>query len=122
MSLKRRTKTVKPEGIFFVVSLGCPKNLVETEVMTGILVSNGFYLSMDPEQADIYLINTCAFIPPARAESRAALEEAKTWKAKAPGKRKIIVTGCLIQWDKLESFRKEFPWSICGQESTKCRT
>ncbi len=106
---KLKSQSLNPEGIVYVVSLGCPKNLVDTEVMTGLLVSNGFFLTMDPEQADIYLINTCAFIPSARSESTAALEEARTWKEKAPDERKIIIAGCLIQWDKLESFRKQFP-------------
>ena len=46
----------------FIVSLGCPKNLVDTEVMTGELLVKGFGITMDPEEADIYLINTCAFI------------------------------------------------------------
>ncbi|MFA6714034.1 MAG: hypothetical protein WC082_05860 [Victivallales bacterium] len=75
---RKRTKQhfPEPEGFVYVVSLGCPKNLVDTEVMTGVLLSSGFCLSMDPAQADVYLINTCAFIPPARAETEAAVEEA----------------------------------------------
>ena len=104
-----KSKSLNPEGIVYVVSLGCPKNLVDTEVMTGILVSNGFFLTMDPDQADIYLINTCAFIPSARAEATEALEEAQAWKEEAPDERKIIIAGCLIQWDKQESYRKQFP-------------
>ena len=104
-----KSQSINPEGIVYVVSLGCPKNLVDTEVMTGLLVSNGFFLSMDQDQADIYLINTCAFIPSARSESTEALEEAKAWKEEAPEVRRIIIAGCLIQWDKLESFRKQFP-------------
>jgi ribosomal protein S12 methylthiotransferase len=104
-----KSKSLNPEGIVYVVSLGCPKNLVDTEVMTGILVSNGFFLTMDPDQADIYLINTCAFIPSARSEATEALEEAQAWKEEAPDERKIIIAGCLIQWDKQESYRKQFP-------------
>ncbi|MDD5697943.1 MAG: 30S ribosomal protein S12 methylthiotransferase RimO [Victivallaceae bacterium] len=106
---KTESKSSRFEGIVFVVSLGCPKNLVDTEVMTGILLSNGFRLSLDPRQADIYLINTCAFIPPARAETAAALEEAASWKRKSPRRRRIIVTGCLIHWDRSGDFRKQFP-------------
>jgi ribosomal protein S12 methylthiotransferase len=108
--IKNRTKkTGQPEGIAFIVSLGCPKNLVDTEVMTGTLLTNGFLLTMAPEQADIYLINTCAFIPSAREESSEAIRTAENWKKKAPKKRKIIVAGCLTQWDRLETFRKNFP-------------
>ena len=105
----KKSKTVKPEGIVYVVSLGCPKNLVDTEVMTGVLISSGFFLSMDPEQADIYLINTCAFIPSARSETAEAIEEAQEWKKEAPNERRIIVTGCLIQWDKDGTYREQFP-------------
>ena len=105
----KKSKNINPEGIVYVVSLGCPKNLVDTEVMTGVLISDGFYLTMDPAQADIYLINTCAFIPSARSEASNAVEEAQAWKAEAPDERKIIVAGCLIQWDKLETYRGKFP-------------
>ncbi|MDD5596946.1 MAG: 30S ribosomal protein S12 methylthiotransferase RimO [Victivallaceae bacterium] len=99
----------EPEGVVYVVSLGCPKNLVDTEVMTGVLLSSGFCLSMDPAQADIYLINTCAFIPPARSETEAAIEDARTWKTRAPEQRRIVVAGCLVQWDRTGSWRERFP-------------
>ncbi len=105
----KKSKTIKPEGIVYVVSLGCPKNLVDTEVMTGVLISNGFFLSMNSEQADIYLINTCAFIPSARSEAVETIEEAQRWKEEAPDERKIVITGCLIQWDKQDTYRKQFP-------------
>ena len=64
---------------------------------------------MNPEQADIYLINTCAFIPSARSEASEAIEEAQRWKEEAPDKRRIVITGCLIQWDKQETYHKQFP-------------
>ena len=105
----KKIKAENSHGIVYVVSLGCPKNLVDTEVMTGVLVTNGFFLTMDPEQADIYLINTCAFIPSARSEASEAVKEADIWKAEAPDERKIIIAGCLIQWDKLETYREKFP-------------
>ena len=105
----KKIKAENSQGIVYVVSLGCPKNLVDTEVMTGVLVTNGFFLTMDPEQADIYLINTCAFIPSARSEASDAVKEAEKWKSEAPDERKIIIAGCLIQWDKLETYREKFP-------------
>ena len=105
----KKIKDENPQGIVYVVSLGCPKNLVDTEVMTGILVTNGFFLTIDPKQADIYLINTCAFIPSARSEASEAVKEAEIWKAEAPDERKVIIAGCLIQWDKLETYREKFP-------------
>jgi ribosomal protein S12 methylthiotransferase len=92
-----------------MVSLGCPKNFVDTEVMAGVLVSNGFGLTFAPEEAEYYLVNTCAFIPPARDEARDNLEAAIEWKKEMGGNSKVIVTGCLIQWDRLETFHKEYP-------------
>ncbi len=82
-----------PEGVF-VVSLGCPKNLVDTEVMAGELVSNGYALTMDENLASIYLINTCAFLPSARAEAEEAIHEALRWKRRKLGRR-VVVAGCL---------------------------
>ncbi|MDD5729479.1 MAG: 30S ribosomal protein S12 methylthiotransferase RimO [Victivallales bacterium] len=93
----------------FIVSLGCPKNLVDTELMAGFLLTGGFLLTIDPGQADIYLINTCSFIPPARSEAENALLEAETWKKRAPHSRRIVVTGCLVQWDRSENYRRKFP-------------
>ena len=52
-----------------MVALGCPKNLVDAELLSGTLVSAGYVLSLDPEAADIYIINTCAFLPAARSEA-----------------------------------------------------
>ncbi|MGB9612379.1 MAG: 30S ribosomal protein S12 methylthiotransferase RimO, partial [Bryobacteraceae bacterium] len=51
------------------VSLGCPKNLVDTEVMMGTLAARGHTLTADPEEADAIVVNTCSFIDPARQES-----------------------------------------------------
>ena len=106
-SQRKQSKTNEQNAVF-IVSLGCPKNLVDTEVMAGSLLTNNFLLSQDPEQANIYLINTCGFIPPARAEAESVLKDATIWKESAPESRRIIVTGCLVQWDRLETYRKKF--------------
>ncbi len=83
------------------VSLGCPKNLVDSEVMMGSLVARGHELTHQPDQADVLVVNTCSFIDPAKEESvRTILEMAeykKTGKA-----RKLIVAGCLV-----ERYRKD---------------
>ena len=100
--VKRKMKQV------FIVSLGCPKNFVDTEVMAGMLISNGYDLTFDADFADIMIINTCAFLPSAREECYAAIKEAGKWKRRRPGRR-IAVTGCLIQWDKQRSFMARFP-------------
>jgi ribosomal protein S12 methylthiotransferase len=76
------------------VSLGCAKNLVDSEVMIGKLGSAGWRLVAEPSDADAVVVNTCAFIDPAKAESTdAILEQAQ---AKRPGQQ-LIVAGCLSQ-------------------------
>lgn len=80
----------------FFVSLGCDKNLVDSENMLGILHDNGYSITDNEEQADIIIINTCCFIHDAKEESiQAILEMAKY---KEVGKLKaLIVTGCLAE-------------------------
>ncbi|MEE4136473.1 MAG: 30S ribosomal protein S12 methylthiotransferase RimO [Desulforhopalus sp.] len=81
---------------FHLISLGCAKNLVDSEVMLGSLLASGEVVVDSPEQADVLVINTCGFIQPAVEE---AVEEILTLveeKKRSPAK-KIIVTGCLVQ-------------------------
>jgi ribosomal protein S12 methylthiotransferase len=76
------------------VSLGCAKNLVDTEVMIAKLGAAGYELAPDADEADTVVINTCAFIDPAKAEStEVILEHAQR---KAPGQQ-LVVAGCLAQ-------------------------
>lgn len=93
----------------YMVSLGCPKNLVDSEVMTGSLLVNGFGLTMDATDADIYIINTCAFIESARQDTVDAIEDAVEWKELDPENRMLIVTGCMVQWDKKDKVKNEWP-------------
>ena len=93
----------------FIVSLGCPKNLVDTEVMAGLLLTNGFMLAEEPAQADLYLINTCAFLPEAREEAYENIREAIRWKKKRKSGRRIVVTGCLSQKISLDELYKSYP-------------
>ncbi len=93
---------------FYLVTLGCPKNFVDTEIIAGTLSTAGFILTGDPEEADLYLINSCAFIPAARAEALEAIAEGEAWKEARPGRR-LAVAGCLIEWDKERRFPKEHP-------------
>ena len=81
-----------------IVSLGCPKNLVDSEVMAGILAENGYLLTDRPEEADILLVNTCAFILPAREEAIAEILRMAAWKQAGGGPcTHLVVTGCLPQ-------------------------
>jgi len=79
-----------------LISLGCPKNLVDSEKMLGILHREGFEITLDEENADIIIINTCSFIKEAEKESvRTILGLAETGK-------KVVITGCLAQKYKKE--------------------
>ncbi len=84
-----------------VISLGCSKNLVDTEVLLGKLKANNVKFVKDLHKADIIIINTCGFINPAKEESiNTILEHAKG--------KKVIVMGCLVQRYK-EELQKEIP-------------
>jgi ribosomal protein S12 methylthiotransferase len=78
------------------VSLGCPKNLVDSEVMMGQLVSRGHELTPHPDQADVLVVNTCSFIDPAKQESVDTILEMAEYK-KIGRARKLIVAGCLVE-------------------------
>jgi ribosomal protein S12 methylthiotransferase len=79
-----------------LVSLGCPKNRVDSEVMVGKLRSGPFELVDEPENADVIVVNTCSFIQPATEESIDTVVEMARFKA-AGSCRKLVVTGCMVQ-------------------------
>jgi ribosomal protein S12 methylthiotransferase len=78
------------------ISLGCPKNLVDTEVMLGHLRLKGFTLTRSMEEAEVLVVNTCGFIEPAKKESIEAILEAAAMK-ETGACRKLIVAGCLVE-------------------------
>jgi len=84
-----------------VISLGCPKNLVDTEILLGKFKNAGIEFSRNLEDADIILINTCGFIQPAKEESIDTILEVSQLKERYPNK-KVIVTGCLVERYKNE--------------------
>ncbi len=79
-----------------IVTLGCPKNATDSEVMLGLLNQAGFEVTFDSDEADMCLVNTCAFIEDARRESVKALVEM------ASQGKELIITGCLAQHYKEE--------------------
>jgi ribosomal protein S12 methylthiotransferase len=79
-----------------LVSLGCPKNQVDAELMLGRLARAGVTPVERPGEADCLVVNTCAFIDRAKQESIETILELAAWKAKGPGRR-LVVTGCLSQ-------------------------
>ena len=78
------------------ISLGCDKNLVDTEVMLGLLASRGYEMTDDETEADIIVINTCCFIHDAKEESIQNILEMAEYKKKGKA-RALIVTGCLAE-------------------------
>ncbi|MCP2521137.1 30S ribosomal protein S12 methylthiotransferase RimO, partial [SCandidatus Aminicenantes bacterium Aminicenantia_JdfR_composite] len=90
-----------------VISLGCAKNLVDTEIMLGLLSKSGYKITNSYQNAEVIIINTCGFIKEAKEESIEAILEAIKFKESGKVKR-IIVTGCLSQRYKKE-LEKEFP-------------
>lgn len=103
------TGRVEPQRVGFL-SLGCPKNLVDSEVMLGTLKRRGHRIATDVESADVIVVNTCAFIDRAKKESiDAVLEMAKLKSAAGDGRtRRLIVTGCLAERHDAD-LRREIP-------------
>src|SRR5229473_3455194 len=92
---------------FAFVSLGCPKNLVDSERMLGKLSQDGYVLSPDADGADVVVINTCGFIEPARQESLAVIRE--MLELKQQGRvGAVVVAGCLAE-RKGEQLLEEVP-------------
>src|SRR5829696_183984 len=79
-----------------LISLGCPKNLVDSEVMLGLAHGAGHQLTNDPASADVLVVNTCAFIDSAKKESIDAILEMAELK-KSGNCRRLVVTGCLAE-------------------------
>lgn len=78
------------------VSLGCPKNLVDSEKMLGVLRESGFQLVSDHDQADAVVVNTCGFLEASKDESLEVIQEALARKRAGTLKR-VVVAGCLVQ-------------------------
>src|SRR3984957_15033525 len=81
-----------------IISLGCAKNLVDAEIMLGGVLKQGMQITSDPEEADVLIVNTCAFIDSAKEESIEAILEAHEQRGlrKKAGQR-LIVSGCMAQ-------------------------
>jgi ribosomal protein S12 methylthiotransferase len=96
----------KPSPSVGFISLGCPKNLVDSEVMMGLLDRAGARLTARPEDAEILVVNTCSFIDTAKQESVSTILEMARHKTHGRAK-KLIVAGCLV-----ERYRDEIQKSI----------
>src|SRR4026209_3036471 len=78
------------------ISLGCPKNLVDSEVMMGQLAATGYEITADASEADTLVVNTCGFIESAKQESIDAILEAARLKTEGKAQR-LVVAGCLVE-------------------------
>src|SRR3954463_4882498 len=87
------------KGTFSFVSLGCPKNLVDSERMLGLLAQDGYVLVPDAQKADLVIINTCGFIDAARQESLGTIREMLERK-RAGAIKGVVVAGCLAERQK----------------------
>ncbi|MGH9356534.1 MAG: radical SAM protein, partial [Terriglobia bacterium] len=119
-----------------LVSLGCPKNLVDSEVMLGMLSRQGYELTPNAAEADVIIVNTCSFIGPAKQESIDTILEMAEHKKTGAAKR-LVVTGCLVERyrrqilaempevdyvlgvNELERVEEACQFSTSGRESTQ---
>src|SRR5271157_6045677 len=99
-------QSARPQKVGFV-SLGCPKNLVDSEVMMGLLARAGAELSPRAEDADVIVVNTCSFIESAQQESVNTILEMAGHKTAGRAK-KLVVAGCLVERFR-DQIRKDIP-------------
>jgi ribosomal protein S12 methylthiotransferase len=88
-----------------LISLGCEKNLVDSEMILGVCKEAGFEIKTDLNEVDIIIINTCGFITSAKEEAINTIFEALDYQENGT---KIVVTGCLVQ-RYLDDLKKEIP-------------
>src|SRR5229473_5256575 len=100
------TQSKRPQKVGFV-SLGCPKNLVDSEVMMGLLARAGAELTTRAEEADVIVVNTCSFIESAQQESVNTILEMARHKTGGRAK-KLVVAGCLVERFR-DDIRKNIP-------------
>src|SRR5580700_9467701 len=103
---EENSQPVRAQKIGFV-SLGCPKNLVDSEVMMGLLAQAGAELSPRAEDADVIVVNTCSFIESAQQESVNTILEMVEHKTSGRAK-KVVVAGCLVERFR-DEIRKRIP-------------
>lgn len=86
---------MKTRRIVSLVSLGCPKNLVDSEGLVGTLLSNDFRVVANPKESDVVIVNTCGFLDASRKESLDAIRNAVALKSGTAVKR-VLVAGCMV--------------------------
>ena len=109
------------------VSLGCPKNTVDSEKMLGLLAEAGCAITADEADADVMVINTCGFLEAARVEADEVIREAIAQKLSGQGRlKRVVVAGCLVQRDQqaLAGMKHYQDWDsgYSKQQSTRPQT
>ena len=92
----------------YFVSLGCPKNRVDSEVMLGDLAARDYEMVQSADEADVLVVNTCSFVEEAREESVDTILELAHEKTESADSKRLVVTGCLAQRYQ-EDLRSEIP-------------
>src|SRR5215210_3727997 len=92
-------KPMEQQRTYAFITLGCPKNLVDSERMLGKLAQDGYALVPDADGADVVVVNTCGFIEPARQESLSVIREMLELK-KAGRVGSVVVAGCMAERQK----------------------
>lgn len=100
---------MNPETTVSLVSLGCAKNTVDSEVLLGTLASAGFHLVANPDSADVVVVNTCCFIEPATRETTDCIRHFET-RRKEGSIKTLVVAGCLPQRYRNRNLKMQFPW------------
>lgn len=100
--------------LIFLVSLGCPKNLTDSEAVMGLLLTHGFQLTNQPQNAEIIIINTCAFLTSAVNESIQAIKKYAKYK-KTGNCKTLAVIGCLPKREKKPPLKEIDVWLGCNQ-------
>src|SRR5436309_4542627 len=93
------------KGTYAFISLGCPKNTVDSERMLGKLAQDGYALTPDADGADVVVVNTCGFIEPARQESLGVIREMLALKERGRVGA-VVVAGCLAERKKDDLLRE----------------
>jgi ribosomal protein S12 methylthiotransferase len=106
-AVNRMSPNSEIKGKFSFVSLGCPKNLVDSERMLGLLAQDGYVVVPETERADMVIINTCGFIDAARRESLGVINEMLDRK-RAGELKGVVVAGCLAEREK-DALLEEVP-------------
>ncbi len=100
---KSKARHGNQQPAYFLLSLGCPKNAVDSEAMAMLLQRDGYATTADPEAADVLIVNTCGFLEAAKEESIAALQELAQGKRR---RQRLIAAGCLAQRNGDEILRR----------------